>query len=67
MKDKSTVWDTSHFRSFIDACNYYSDLPSCEVDEKIKAGEIHIGKPEVKSKEKLYLNTEEGRYFIGIK
>jgi hypothetical protein len=67
MKDKSVIWGTCHFRSFIDACNYYCDLPSKEVSEKVDAGEICIGKPTVKSNEKLYLKTDEGRYFIGAK
>ncbi len=67
MKDKSTIWGTCHFRCFVDACNYYFDLSSKEVSEKIDAGEIAIGKPTIKSNEKLYLNYEEGRYFIGVK
>lgn len=67
MKDKSTIWGTCHFCSFAAANIYYSNLHSSEVQKKINAGEIVIGKPTVKPGEKLYLNKEEGRYFIGAK
>jgi hypothetical protein len=67
IQDKSVIWGTHHFRGFVDACDYYSDLRPSEVQKKIDVGEIAIGKPTIKSNEKLYLNREEGRYFIGVK
>lgn len=58
-----TITGTNHFSSYYRAATYYG-LPSKEVLEKIQNKEIVIGKPEIKEGQKLYLNKEEGRYFI---
>lgn len=34
------------------------------VDSKLKDGKIRIGKPKLKEGETLFLNADEGRYFI---
>ena len=66
------ITGTSYFKSYIDAIDYYRDyapnLTRAElghwVDNKIKAGEIHTGKPDLKPGQRLLLNAAEGRYFI---
>lgn len=61
-----TQWGTAYFVSLPAACRYY--LPygfsPRDVDEKIKAGEIHIGQPEVKPGQKLVIVDEGTRYAI---
>ena len=60
---------TSYFKDLESAIKYYKDYDcnKTAVLYKIKCGEIHIGKPELKSNEVLLLNKEEGRYFINVK
>jgi len=62
---------TSYFISAAHAARYYFDaLPwmgphdaRCEVERKLRAGEIHIGKPELKPGERLCL-IDNARYAI---
>ena len=35
------------------------------VNRKLAEGTIFLGKPQLKSGQKLFVNREEGRYFIG--
>lgn len=61
-----TTTGTNHFSSFYKAAAYYAPygLTSEDVFQKIQNKEIFVGKPEIKEGQKLYLNKEEGRYFI---
>lgn len=60
------TYGTSHFDSFDAARRYFRamgfDAPA--VMRKLKAGEIHIGKPRTCRGERVTLNHDEGRYFI---
>ena len=63
---------TCHFVSIQAACKYYADddgsytyEDEIEVSNKLNAGEIHIGPPEIKEGETLSIN-EEGRYVIAF-
>lgn len=58
-----TITGTSHFSSFFHARCYYG-IEQEEVRRKIQNGEISVGEPEFKEGQTLYLNKEEGRYFI---
>lgn len=63
-----THYGTSHFVSKQAAVRYYRpygyDEPTKAVERKIAEGEISIGAPVPKVGESVYLNAEEGRYFI---
>jgi len=56
---------TSYFKSISDAVRYYRDydLDREDVMEKIRKGEIHIGKPPVRDEEHIILDPLENRYF----
>ena len=53
---------THHFINLKAVENYYG-----KTDAKIKLqeGAVCIGKPEIKEDQKLFIDREEGRYFIG--
>lgn len=57
---------TPYFENVERARDYYVGyhISENDVDKKIKNGEIFIGKPKLKTGERLLLNKEEGRYFI---
>jgi hypothetical protein len=61
----ATRWGTSHFESLAAAEKYYRcyRVTRDNVGRKIAGGEIHIGKPEVKSGQILGLD-EDRRYWI---
>lgn len=61
----SMTFGTSHFDTLASAIRYYSNQGYSpeDVARKIDDGEIHIGKPEILSTEKLSVNSE-GRYMI---
>ena len=67
---------TSHFMSFEAAMRYYAAYEGITrmtpknraymrdiVQHKLDAGEIHMGRPEVKAGERVSIN-EEGRYLL---
>lgn len=58
----ATRYGTSYFISYSAAARYYGDRETAS--QKLAAGEIHIGKPELKPGERLHLDRPEGRYFI---
>jgi hypothetical protein len=59
-----TVTGTSHFESRFHAIRYYSyGFTAKQVDEKLEAEEITIGRPTLKPGERLEVNGE-GRYVI---
>lgn len=58
--------ETAYFESFERAFEYYS-VYGCnygDVKDKIEMGEIHIGKPILKTGQKRYLDFTKGRYYI---
>ncbi len=57
---------TAYFISQVAAHTYYKkyDFSPQEVAEKLKQGEIHVGKPKLEKGELLQINRDEGRYFI---
>lgn len=57
---------TAHFVSEDAACDYYARQGDdiADVLAKIEAGEIHIGKPEIKEGQRLSVIKGEGRYQI---
>ena len=57
---------TSHFRSRSAAVRYYARQGenAAAVDRKLKAGEIHLGKPPLERGDTLSLIKDEGRYQI---
>lgn len=58
---------TPYFASIAAAQAYYRPYgnDARDVNEKIAAGEIHIGKPSTcEPDERVVLDTREGRYFI---
>lgn len=59
---------TSHFVSKLKAIRYYRDYEgdgaAAAVDRKLAAGEIHIGKPELKPGQKLNIIDNGTRYEI---
>lgn len=62
------IYGTSYFASTTDAYMYYKpygydDLRET-VDRKIAEGEIHIGAPATPKNGRVFLNSQEGRYFI---
>jgi hypothetical protein len=59
---------TSHFTSREAATSYYRNygFRSEDVEEKIKQGEIKIGPPQAKEGETIFINQEEGRYFVKV-
>jgi len=57
-----TRYGTSYFVTRAAAAEYYGSAE--EASRKLAAGEIHIGKPELKPGERLRLDESEGRYFI---
>jgi hypothetical protein len=57
-----TRYGTSHFVTLAAAAQYYGSIEAAR--RKLAAGEIHIGRPEVKPGERLRLDQSEGRYFI---
>jgi hypothetical protein len=61
----ATRWGTSHFESLAAAEKYYRcyGVTKDNVGRKIAEGEIHIGKPELKSGQTLRLD-EDRRYWI---
>lgn len=68
----ATQWGTSHFVDRKSAALYYRDYADDRnmmkayalVQRKLKAGEIHLGKPQVKAGEKLILIDGGKRYAI---
>lgn len=68
VKEEKMQSGTSYFVSKEAAVKYYKgqdyDDAEVAVEQKLKDGEIHIGKPELKDGETLKVNKEEGRYFI---
>lgn len=58
-----TYHGTSHFQTFADAVAYYrpQDYGPCDVEAKIRAGEITIAQPPERPGERLELR--EGRWF----
>jgi hypothetical protein len=61
-----TTFGTAHFVSKRAAIRYYRDygLTPSDIDTKLSAGEIFIGKPEAKPLETLFVR--EGRYHIQV-
>ena len=62
------IHGTPYFESRLDALEYYKpygyeNLREAVAD-KLASGEIHIGKPKAKPGERVFLNVQEGRYFI---
>lgn len=57
---------TSHFVTRNDADVYYAILgySPADVQSKLDAGEINIGKPEARSTDTVLLDPKEGRYHI---
>lgn len=58
---------TSYFTSLYDAQRYYSDYTSNSVDavaRKLMNGEIHLGKPNLRTGEKLLVIDNGCRYAI---
>lgn len=64
-----TITGTNHFVNLSSAAIYYrkQGVELREVHSKVVNNEIALGKPAVKEGETLFLNVEEGRYFIGTK
>ena len=64
----ATTYGTSHFESKEAAVRYYAPYHYSDtakaVERKLEEGEIHIGPPTAKPGERVYLNHQEGRYFI---
>lgn len=60
---------TNHFVNISSAVNYYAkqSVGILEIKDKILNKEIIISQPATKEGETIFLNTEEGRYFIGTK
>ena len=61
-----TRYGTCYFQSIATAVRYFADYeaePIKAVHRKLDEGSIQIGKPAVKSGQRLILN-DEGRYFI---
>jgi hypothetical protein len=60
---------TAHFISKAAARRYYiaqgDETPN--VDEKLAAGVIHIGRPKVNPGERAFVHRSEGRWFIETK
>jgi hypothetical protein len=56
------ITGTCYFPTLHDAYLYYANLSIGEVMYKIKMGEIHLGKPVLKTGEILFV--KENRYFI---
>lgn len=64
-----TTFGTPYFQSLQAARAYYKPYHYEDNNEAVKRkldeGEIHIGKPpKKKDTDRIFLNTEEGRYFI---
>jgi hypothetical protein len=60
---RGTRWGTAHFDTVNSASAYYYRYGESAA-EKIAAGEIHIGPPEVPPGHSLHLDRSEGRYWI---
>lgn len=58
----ATRYGTSYFITHAAAERYYGDRETAS--QKLAAGEIHVGKPDVKPNARLRLDETEGRYFI---
>lgn len=60
------IHETSHFVSLKRAEIYYSayGYPREQVEQKLQAGDIVIGVPQVTPKQRVILHPTEGRYFI---
>ena len=60
------ILGTNHFVSKMDAYAYYNayGFTRFNVDVKINAHEIEIGKPSAKPNQRVLVNKSEGRYFI---
>jgi len=62
------IYGTPYFASELDAWNYYRPYGygnvRAAVSRKLAEGQIHIGSPEAKPGERVFLNVQEGRYFI---
>ena len=58
---------TCYFKNKQGAINYYKEYSYTDVkkavNEKLKRGEIHIGKPIIRNTEYLWLHPKEKRYF----
>lgn len=62
-----TFFGTSYFESRKAAVEYfraYTDDPETDVSDRLGRGEIHIGKPEVPTGMKLYIDRRERRYML---
>lgn len=67
-----TRFGTSHFVSFTKACDYYRDydpsLTPAELERRVRTkideGEIHLGKPALKTGERLLVIDGGARYAI---
>ena len=62
----STTRGTAHFTSEAAAIRYYKPygFNKADVRRKLVAGEIHTGRPTVSEEETVWVNKDEGRYFI---
>ena len=62
------IYGTCNFISFEAACKYYSDygFSKEDVNDKVKNGEIIIGRPVTDNCDKVLFNRAEGRYFIEV-
>jgi hypothetical protein len=59
-----TTYGTAYFTSLSVAVRYYDrqNIGMYAVQDKVRAGEIFIGKPEIKEGERLFV--DDGRYHI---
>lgn len=64
-----TIIGTTHFVNIAYAVNYYRKQGYSleDVHNKLICKEIQIGQPVAKEGETIFLNVEEGRYFIDTK
>ena len=57
-----TCTGTAHFCSREAAERYYANVD--DVAEKLKSGDIHIGRPELAPGQSIITNRDEGRYYV---
>lgn len=60
-------YGTAHFRTMASAARYYRDYEPdglAAAQRKLRAGEIHIGKPQLKPGQQLILIDNGSRYAI---
>lgn len=66
----TTRFGTPYFESYAAALRYYEPYHYADnktaVDYKLKNSEIYIGKPTVKTGEKLLIDKSERRYIIEV-